>query len=220
MKASGGRGASLFHSGDLGVARTTGCPVIWRSKSLPVHAVRFALPLARSVKSLSVFAGCIGRLLVHSRLALLGTAAKGVHSLGMQMPRDSPQKSLIKVRDFSADFIGRACCADPCPAIWDAGRRGRGFPGRGSPEARALAWCSSSPAPPSALGAPRSAADGRQGMLEAKVHPEVGVSVAGACRISHLHRCAILTAPPKTTAGCSFTAAAGPGCCRNPGPPP
>lgn len=33
MKASGGRGASLFPSGDLGVARTTGCPVIWRSKS-------------------------------------------------------------------------------------------------------------------------------------------------------------------------------------------
>lgn len=100
------------------------------------------------------------------------------------------------------------------------GGEGRGSPGEAAPGAGALAWRGSSPAPPSAFGAPRSAADGRRGTLEAKVHPEVGVSVArAACRISHLHRCAILTAPLKTTAGCSFTAAAGPGCCGSPGPP-
>lgn len=123
------------------MARSTGCPAVYGSKSLPIRAVRFTLPSARSVKSLSVFAERLGRLSVGARLALPGTPAKGVHSLGMQMPRDSPQKSLIKIRDFSADFIGRARCADPCPAIWDAGRRGRGFPGQGGAGAGCARGC-------------------------------------------------------------------------------
>lgn len=78
------------------------------------------------------------------------------------------------------------------------------------PGAGALAQHGSCPGSPSIFGALCMAADGRRGMLEAKVHPEVGVSLAGACRIPHLYRCAVLTVPVKTA---GFLLAAGPSCC-------
>lgn len=98
---------------------------------------------------------------------------------------------------LSADFIGHARCADPCPAVWGAGRRGPGFP-----RARRCQGLEHSvpflPVSPSTFGAPLVGDEGPQRFIRRSVFPWLE-----PCRISRLRGCAHPT-PPKTTAGCSL----------------
>lgn len=61
-----------------------------------------------------------------------GTPAKGVHSLGMQMPRDSLQKSRIQIRDFSAAHRGCVMAQTHAQQLGCRGT-GRGSPGVAGP---------------------------------------------------------------------------------------
>lgn len=84
------------------------------------------------MKSLWVFiCRVLGRLSVHTGLAPPATPAKGVHSLGMQMPRDSPQKSLSKNRDFQLISSAVPAVQIHAQQFGVQGGEGRGSPGRG-----------------------------------------------------------------------------------------
>lgn len=109
------------------------------------------------------------------------------------------------------------------------GGEGRGSPGEAvavgpgalgaAPGAGALAWRGSSPVPPSSFRALRAAADGRRGTPKAKVHPEVGVSLAGAYRIFTSAQMCYPHRASENNGGLFARSCPGPGCCWSPGPP-